>query len=476
MRRPASLGPPRYRGTVGALASRRRFLLAAAGLALTPGLARCVAARQAPAVVGRAAPRRGDALRLACIGAGNRGWDNLQEVRHEQVVALCDVDRDYLGRAGAAFPDAVRCADWRAILGRSRELDLDGIVVATPDHTHFPVARAALAAGLPVYCEKPLTHTRVQAAELRALARSAGVATQMGTQIHATPNYRRVVEAVRAGAIGRVTAVDCWQSKSWGGGRLTPGAVAPDSLDWDLWLGDEPRVPYVAHIHPANWRRFWAYGSGTLGDMGCHVLDLPAWALGLAPCADLPASRARAFTMEVRADGPPPDAVGAPEWLEASWAIPLGTGDPLVLRWFDGGRVPPFVAEVGAKDRQDYHRRFSTCFVGTEGALFANYDEVVLWPAARAAEWYGRTAEEAMGGSGGAPARPVLAPAPGSPASRCERLPASPGHHAEWLQAIRDRRAEAPLCNFGYSGRLTELVLAGTEAFRAGRPIEVSLA
>jgi hypothetical protein len=201
--------------------------------------------------------------------------------------------------------------------------------------------------------------------------------------------------------------------------------------------------------------------------MGCHIMDLPVWALGLAPCADLPAGAVKGgistipLRMEVRADGPPLDAVGTPAWLEASWAMPgIAAGpagvslDPLVLRWFDGGRMSPFVQEIGAKDKQDYHGRFSVCFQGTEGALFANYDEMLVWPGARAAEWSARVA------SGTAGIVPIAA---------------SRGHHAEWLQAIRDGSPNAPLCNFEYSGRLTELVLAGTEAYRAGKQIDVTI-
>ena len=369
------------------------------------------------------------------IGTANRAWDNLQEIRHERIVALCDVDRGFLARASADVPEARGFVDFRELIASARELDLDGVVVATPDHTHALASALALKAGLPVYCEKPLVHSLDEARILRALAAKAKVPTQMGTQIHATPNYRRVVEAIRAGAVGRVTAVDCWQHKSWADGRLTPGAVAPPDLDWDLWQGPVARTGYIAGIHPANWRKYWSYGTGTLGDMGCHILDLPFWALGLDRFAG---------TMEVRADGPPIDAVGAPAWLEASWAIPQpGVIDPLVLRWFDGGRKPPFVEEIGAKDRVDYHGRFSVCFQGTEGALFANYDEMLLWPGARAEAW---RAPEAT-------------------------IEPSPGHHREWLAAIRDGRPTAPLCHFGYASRLTELVLLGTVAYRAGRPV-----
>ena len=400
-----------------------------------------MAERRAPAFLRSISPRDPSRLRLACIGTANRAWENIQEIRHEQVVALCDVDSDYLLRAGHEFPDAARTRDWREVIEHARALDLDGLVVSTPDHMHAPIATAALSARIPVYCEKPLTRTVAEARALRSLAASAGVPTQMGTQIHAGESYRRVVEAVRAGAVGRITAVDCWVAKSWGDGRLTPGARPPASLDWDLWQGDLPRAPYIEGIHPGNWRRYWAYGTGTLGDMGCHIMDLPVWALGLT---DAQVAEAQVFT-----EGPPVDAVGTPAWLEASWAIagaPAVGGpasnapDPLVLRWFDGGRMSPFLQEIGAKDRVDYHGRFNVCFQGTKGALFANYGEMLLWPGALAQSW--------------TPPAPTFAP--------------SPGHHREWLQAIRDGRADAPLCSFAYASRLTELVLRGLEAYRAG--------
>jgi len=408
--------------------SRRRFLQAAGLVAL----AGCAPSRPR---VRRRPPD--EPLRLAIVGVAGQGRANLEAVRGERIVALCDVDGGSLARTAAEFPDARTFADFRAMFADADALDLDGVLVSTPDHTHALAAALALERSIPVYCEKPLTHTMHEARLLRDLAARAGVPTQMGTQIHAGDNYRRVVEAIRGGAIGRVTAVDCWQLKDWGGGRLTPGAMPPPELDWDLWQGPVPRTGYIEGIHPANWRRYWAYGTGTLGDMGCHVMDLPFWALGL--------DAAKGLRMEVRADGPAPDPVGAPTWLEASWAIPQpGQRDPLVLRWFDGGRISPFVQEIGAKDRVDYHGRFSVCFQGTEGALFANYGEMLLWPGARAAAWK--------------PPEPSIAP--------------SPGHHREWLDAIRAGDANAPLCNFTYASRLTELVLAGTVAYRAGRTIE----
>ncbi|MEY4534120.1 MAG: hypothetical protein RLZZ246_438 [Planctomycetota bacterium] len=412
--------------------TRRTFIAAATLGSIAPWLASCASAPR------RRPPRaQGEPLRLACIGTANRAWDNINEVRHERIVALCDVDGAYLVRAAAEFPQARTFKDFRELLAVEAELDLDGVVVSTPDHTHALATALALQAGLPVYCEKPLTRTVRELAVLRRLWQRHPVATQMGTQIHAGENYRRVVEAIRAGAIGRVTAVDCWQQKSWGDGRLTPGAVAPPTLDWELWQGPAPRRPYIEGVHPANWRRYWAYGSGTLGDMGCHIIDLPFWALDLQQRMRRP--------IEVFAEGPPVDAVGAPAWLEASWAFePDAPGaDPFVLRWFDGGRMSPFVQEIGAKDRVDYHGRFSVCFQGTEGALFANYGEMLLWPGARAQAW--------------TPPAPSIAP--------------SIGHHREWLEAIRYGQPNAPLCGLPYATLLTELVLLGTVAYRANAPL-----
>lgn len=412
--------------------TRRTFIAAATLGSIATWMASCASAPR------RRPPRaQGEPLRLACIGTANRAWDNINEVRHERIVALCDVDGAYLARAAAEFPQARTFKDFRELLAVEAELDLDGVVVSTPDHTHALATALALQAGLPVYCEKPLTRTVRELAVLRRLWQRHPVATQMGTQIHAGENYRRVVEAIRAGAIGRVTAVDCWQQKSWGDGRLTPGAVAPPTLDWELWQGPAPRRPYIEGVHPANWRRYWAYGSGTLGDMGCHIIDLPFWALDLQQRMRRP--------IEVFAEGPPVDAVGAPAWLEASWAFePDAPGaDPFVLRWFDGGRMSPFVQEIGAKDRVDYHGRFSVCFQGTEGALFANYGEMLLWPGARAQAW--------------TPPAPSIAP--------------SIGHHREWLEAIRSGQPNAPLCGLPYATLLTELVLLGTVAYRANAPL-----
>jgi predicted dehydrogenase len=415
---------------------RRRFL--ALGTAAVTSLIApwgCATARERVSARTSDRLKRGERLRLAIIGVANQGGSNLNAVQSERIVALCDVDSNYLAAVGASFADAKRFRDGRELL-TDDSLDLDGVVISTPDHTHAPLAAMALRRGLATYVEKPLTHTVEECRVLGRLAASNRCITQMGTLIHAGSNYRRVVEMIRSGAIGRVTQVDTWCPKSWCCGKLTPGATPPPQLDWGLWQGPVPEAEYVEGVAPGNWRGHWRYGTGTLGDMGCHILDLPMWALGL--------NEAKWSRCDVRADGPPLDSVGCPPWLEVSWAFPQGDLDPLVLRWFDGGRVPPLVQELGAKDRQDYFGRFMVCFQGTRGFLMANYGELLILQAGD-----------------------VQTPPPSIPESR--------GHHREWLDAIAADRPEgegSPLCNFAYSTALTELVLSGTIAYRLGRPLQ----
>ncbi len=410
----------------------------AGGLGVSSVLPSCQSPGERRAAKTAERVKSGGPLRIGVIGVNGQGGANLGAISADpgtRIEALCDVDLLSLDAAAAAFPNAKRYRDFRALLAED-SLELDGVVISTPDHTHAPAAAQALRRGLGVYLEKPLTHTVDECRQLLALARENRCVTQMGTLIHAGNNYRRVVEAIRAGVIGQVTQVDCWCPKSWCCGELTPGKLPPPQLDWTLWQGPIAEAAYIDGIHPANWRRFWRYGTGTLGDMGCHILDLPMWALGL----DQP--QWNRFT--VTAEGPPLDPIGCPAWQETTWAFPRPEGDPLVLRWFDGGRIPPTVREIGAKSRQDYFGRYMVCFQGSRGFLMANYDEmeVLMVPDAKL-------------------------PAP--------TIAASKGHHREWLDALREGRPTgdgSPLCRFEYAAPLTELVLLGTVAYRAGGAVE----
>jgi predicted dehydrogenase len=157
------------------------------------------------------------------------------------------------------------------------------VVVSTADHVHAPASVMAMKLGKHCYCEKPLAHSVFEVRTMARVAREGKVATQMGIQIHAGSNYRRVVEIIQAGLIGPVAEVHVWVGKGWGGGDRPPGAQpVPKNLHWDLWLGPAPERPFAAErYHPAQWRRWWDFGNGTLGDMACHYMDLPFWALGL---------------------------------------------------------------------------------------------------------------------------------------------------------------------------------------------------
>ncbi|MFZ9916096.1 MAG: Gfo/Idh/MocA family protein, partial [Phycisphaerales bacterium] len=422
---------------------RRAFLATVPAVLAAPTLlgaaARAASAAAAPTILRGSEPP----VRIALIGCSGRGADNLGDLlgAGAEIVALCDVDSRAREAGAKRCPKAAVFRDLRELFKARRELALDGVLVSTPDHTHaFPTA-LALRAGLPVYCEKPLTHTMEESRRIGELAAKAKVPTQMGTQIHATENYRRVVEQLRAGAIGRVTSCDCWVNKGWCCGPTGPVSTPPAELDYDLWLGPAQETPFVTGVHPANWRKYWDFGTGTLGDMGCHMMDLPVWALGL--------DRAALGTVEIHASTASVDSVACPEWTEASWAIPQKDFDPLVLRWFDNGRISPTAQELGAKDRVDYHGRFNMVFQGTKGFLWANYGEHLVTPGVVAAE---------------------------GPA-KAESIAPSPGHHREWLDAIRAWRAgtagayDAPLCAFARSTVLNEIVLSGTVAGRAQAPV-----
>lgn len=361
-------------------------------------------------------------LNLACIGTANRAGDNIKEVSHESIVALCDVDRKLLNQALSTHKQARPYADYREMIDKERD-KIDAVVVATADHHHAPATIRAIRAGKHVYCEKPLTHTVAEARLIATEAKKAGVATQLGTQIHAENNYRRVVEIIQAGVIGDVTDVHVWVGKAWGGGELPEKAdKPPEGLEWDLWLGPAPVRPFaIGRYHPAQWRKWWAFGQGTLGDMGCHFMDLPFWALNLR------------HPTEVSAEGPAVHAETAPLGLIVRYKFPARENlPPLNFTWYDGDSIPKEVAGERVPAN-------GVMFVGTSGKLFADYGKYKLFPSDKFVKF-----------------KPPA-----------ETIPASIGHHREWLKACRD--GSPTLCNFDYSGALSEAVLLGNVAYRSGK-------
>lgn len=393
-------------------ASRRDFLRVSAAGAATFAIGRYAGlAHGYPA---------NDKLRLGVIGVAGRGGDNLNGVAGEEIVALCDVDGGHLAKARARFPQVRGFADFRKLFDAG---GLDGVVISTPDHTHAPAAARALRDGLHVYCEKPLTHSIHECRTLLELARASKKATQMGTQIHSNENYRRVVELVQAGAIGEVTEVHVWVGGGYSGGaRPIDKPALPAGFEWDLWLGPAPQRDYHSAYAPFSWRGWWDYGNGTLGDMACHHMDLPFWALGLAGAT------------QVAVEGPAPDDAACPPWLIVKYAMAKRAGGSVPLTWYHGDKRPHHFAEGLLPQWGN-----GTLFVGKEGLLLADYDRYALLP------------EKEFAG--------FVPPA--------KSIASSPGHYAEWIGQAKGEAIVAT-CRFEYAAPLTEAVLLGCVAHRVG--------
>ncbi|MCI0463899.1 MAG: Gfo/Idh/MocA family oxidoreductase [Gemmataceae bacterium] len=399
--------------------SRRRFLQASAALTASAALADTLTAAQT-----RPAPA--DRIRLGIIGVAGQGNYNLSNVRQEEIVALCDVDEERAAPVRKQFPDARFCQDYRRLLDQK---DVQAVVISTPDHMHAPIAVAALRAGKHVYCEKPLAHS---VHEVRAIVEAAArhnAVTQMGTQIHAGENYRRVVEIVQAGVLGPVRRVHVWCSRRPDVRQRSPMPLPiPRGLNYYLWLGVAPARPYdPAHLH-FHWRWYWDFGGGVLADMACHFMDLPHWALGLRTPTTITANGRVTYQGDNN----------VPDLLQVDYRYPArGEQPPVHLTWYHGVAGPDLNGNVT-------HRGFSSgvLFEGERGSLVADYRNHRLLPEERFRDFK----------------RPA------------QTIPRSIGHHREWLEAIRTRGTTT--CNFAYGGALTESVLLGNVAYRSGQRLE----
>lgn len=407
--------------------SRRRFLqtTALAGAGVLVG-SRSARARTISA---------NDKLNVGVVGVANRGGDNLAGVRANpsvNIVALCDIDDNYLAAAAKELPDAKTYSDYRKLM---EQKDIEAVVVSTPDHMHAPAGLAALETGRHLYCEKPLAHTVHECRLMADAAKRHKRVTQMGTQIHAGSNYRRTVELVQSGAIGPVREVHVWCDKVWSGaGRPSDTPPVPPNIHWDLWIGVAPERPYNPAYIPARWRGWWDFGGGTLSDMACHHVDLPFWALDLR------------YPKTVAAEGPALNSETTPAWLIVRYEFPERAGKaadgktlPAVnLTWYNGGKRPPQFDEPGKLPKWGD----GTLFVGEKGMVLADYGRHVLLPEADFKDFQ--------------------PPAP--------TIPDSIGHHNEWIEACKT--GGPTTCNFDYSGALAEAVQLGNVAYRAGQKLE----
>jgi predicted dehydrogenase len=381
-----------------------------------------------------------DRINVAGIGAGGMGGGDIVTVSRlgANIVALCDVDDQRAAGSYRAFPKATRYKDFRRMLDREASR-IEAVTVGTPDHVHAVASMAAIRAGKHVYCQKPLTHTLFECRALTRAARQAGVATQMGNQGHATEGARLTNEWIQAGIIGEVREVFVWSDRAgrlWkqGIGRPRETPPVPSTLDWDLWLGPVRARPYHPAYAPVSWRGWWDFGTGALGDMGCHIIDHPVWALGLGP----PSTVEARVTLDgsVLDDGRP-NFETYPIAAIIAYDFPGRAGAPPVrMTWYEGGLMPPAPVEMPRDQRLPEN---GVLYIGSRGKMY-------------------------HGSHGGMPQ--LLPRELHDRAARVPRsMPRSPGHYEEWVAACKG--GPRPASNFDYAGPLTEIVLLGVLALRA---------
>jgi predicted dehydrogenase len=400
--------------------SRRTFVksIAYAGAAaplLSPRLLRAASANEK--------------LNHASIGVNGQGWSDLNSFTGPanapnkiNIVALCDIDSARIGDAAKLCPMATRYADWRELLDKKQK-NIDSVSVTVPDHMHAPISMSAILLGKHVYCQKPLTHEVYEARQVTLAAKKAGVVTQMGVQIHAAIEYRSAVELIQSGTIGKIKEVHTWSSKDWGGGTNEKAETPPATMNWDHWLGVAPQRHYQGGIHPGNWRRFTAFGTGTFGDMGCHIYDPVFGALALtAP-------------ISLTAKGPSPDKEGWPHSANVKYVFPrtpFTAGDTVAVTWYDGGEHAPkeivdLLEGQGAPD---------------QGSIFIGESGVMLLPHIGGPQFFPREKFREV-------KRPKLQ---------------GDDHYRQFIDACRGERKTT--AGFDYSGPLSETVLLGNVASR----------
>jgi predicted dehydrogenase len=419
--------------------SRRQFLqaTAAAGIGFWA----------AGGLQSQAKPGPNDRLNVAFIGAGGRAAGNLWRdsdavSKTENIVALCDVDQQRSAEARKLFPKAPFFEDFRVMLEKQK--DIDAVVVSTPDHTHAVASIMAMKMGKHCYCEKPLTHDVYEARQMKIVAAKHKVATQMGNQGTSGNGLRTNVEIIRSGAIGEVREVHVWTNRPiWPQNMARPkgSEPVPKTLQWDLWLGTAANRPFHhgnakpegrGTYLPFTWRGWWDFGTGALGDMACHTMNMPYMALRLGAPTSVSA--------DLDPKGSTHMSETAPMGVTVTYEFPARGDLPACrLYWYER-RQPPMDLFRGQKPTAS-----GSLLIGSKGTLYSSADNGqnhVLLPVASFKDYQ--------------PPKPTL--------------PRSPGHHAEWIRACK---GGAPaMSNFvDYAGPLTEMVLLGNVAMRVGKRI-----
>ena len=384
-----------------------------------------------------------DKLNIACVGVGGMGKDNLSRCADERIVALCDVDFTLAEKVFEKYPDAKRYRDFRVMLDEQK--DIDAVIVATPDHTHAVIAMAAMERKKHVYVQKPLTHSVYEARLLTETARKQGVASQMGNQGHSGEGSRLLCEWVWDGAIGEVREAHAWTNRPvWPSGievdRPSETPEVPPGLDWDLWLGPAHPRPYHPTYHPAKWRAWWDFGTGSLGDMACHIIDPLFWALKLKYPVSVEANVSKYW------HGFFEESLAKNEMFPRSTIVrfrfPARERMPEVdVTWWDGGLMPPRPAQLEPGRRMG-NADGGILLIGSKGVIMAScYGESPRIVPESKMKAYKR------------------------PRKTLERISeGADGHEKNWIRACKGGK---PACsNFDYSGPLSEMVLMGNLAIR----------
>jgi len=384
-----------------------------------------------------------DKLNIAGVGVGGMGRSNINNLNSENIVALCDVDWEYAAKCFKDYPNAKQYKDYRKMLDEMKD-SIDAVVIATPDHTHAIITTASMSLGKHVYVQKPLTHSVYESRVLREMAKEYKVATQMGNQGNSGEGIRKTCEWIWDGAIGEIERVHAWTNRPiWPQGLERPAEMppVPETLAWDLFIGTAPYRPYHPAYTPWNWRAWWDFGTGALGDMACHILDPAFWALNLGhPIA------VQGSSTQLNTESAPHASVIHYEFPERE-KIGNTNMRPVKLTWYDGGLLPKRPEELEDGIVLGNDPGGGVIFVGTKGKLMCGCygRNPVLLPKSLMEEYEEppktlRRIEKAMGG----------------------------GHEMDWVRACKESPENRVLTssNFDYSGPLNEMVVMGNLAIR----------
>ncbi|MBC8870866.1 MAG: Gfo/Idh/MocA family oxidoreductase [Planctomycetes bacterium] len=379
-------------------------------------------------------PAANNKLNIASVGVGGMGSGDVRRVPTENIVAICDVDANHAARSAKQFPQAKVHSDFRKMLETQK--DIDAVMVATPDHNHAVVTMMALKMGKHVFCQKPLTHSVHEAIEVTKAAKEAKVATQMGNQGQAGEPARLVCEYIWAGAIGKVREIHSWSNRQ---PDISPRGIprpkdtppVPAHMNWDLWLGPSPERPYHPCYHPFRWRGWWDFGTGVLGDIGCHNLSAAFKALKLGwPTSVEACSTHWNAPPEVKNETAPLASIVSFRFAAE------GDRPEILFRWYDGGMMPPL--PEGVQPGRNIFTGDGTLIVGDAGMLHNHR----LLPESKMQEF-------------------------GKPPQVLDR---SPGHYQEWIDACKGGKPAGS--NFvDHAGRLAAVILMGNIAIRTGEKL-----